>query len=122
MPPNVDTSKSGRGVPDVSGDADPETGYSILVGGVSETVGGTSAVAPLWAGLIALINQALGTPVGFFQPRLYEGSASAGFNDVTQGNNGAYSAAAGWDPCTGLGSPKGAALLSALGGASSTSA
>jgi kumamolisin len=122
MPPNADTHKPGRGVPDVSGDADPQTGYSIFVGGAGQSVGGTSAVAPLWAGLTALVNQALGNPVGFFQPRLYQGAASGGFHDITQGNNGAYSAAAGWDPCTGLGSPQGASLLAALQGGMSTSA
>ncbi len=121
MPPNVDTNQSGRGVPDVSGDADPQTGYSIFVGGASQSVGGTSAVAPLWAGLTALVNQVLGTPVGFFQPRLYQGSAPGSFHDITQGNNGAYSAAAGWDPCTGLGSPQGTALLAALDGGSAPS-
>jgi kumamolisin len=101
-------------VPDVAGDADPQTGYSILVDGAQESVGGTSAVAPLWAGLIALINQSLGQPVGYVQPRLYQASAASGFHDITQGNNGAYTAGPGWDPCTGLGSPDGSALLSAL--------
>jgi kumamolisin len=114
MPDNVDTGKPGRGVPDVAGDADPQTGYSILVDGAQESVGGTSAVAPLWAGLIALINQSLGQPVGYVQPRLYQASAASGFHDITQGNNGAYTAGPGWDPCTGLGSPDGSALLSAL--------
>ena len=114
MPDNVDTGKPGRGVPDVAGDADPQTGYSILVDGSREAVGGTSAVAPLWAGLIALINESLGQPVGFFQPRLYPSSSAAGFRDITQGNNGAYSAAPGWDACTGLGTPHGSALLAAL--------
>jgi kumamolisin len=116
MPANADTGDPGRGVPDVAGNADPQTGYSILVDGSRESVGGTSAVAPLWAGLIALINESLGQPVGFFQPRLYQGSVpSAGFRDITQGGNGAYTAAPGWDPCTGLGTPHGGALLSALG-------
>ncbi|MGO9906047.1 MAG: protease pro-enzyme activation domain-containing protein [Solirubrobacteraceae bacterium] len=115
MPDNVDTSSPGRGVPDVAGDADPQTGYSIFVDGNQESVGGTSAVAPLWAGLIALINESLGQPVGFAQPRLYQASAAAGFHDITQGNNGAYTAGPGWDPCTGLGSPDGGALLTALG-------
>ena len=73
---------------------------------------GTSLSSPLWAGLVARINQALGKPVGFLQPTLYE--MPAAFNDVSTGNNGAYSAAPGWDACTGLGSPKGTALLSAL--------
>jgi kumamolisin len=116
MPDNVDTREPGRGVPDVAGDADPATGYSIAVDGGQQTVGGTSAVAPLWAGLIALINQSLGRPAGFVQPQLYGGGARAGFRDVTQGNNGAYNAGPGWDPCTGLGSPNGAALLASLRG------
>ncbi len=61
----------GRGVPDVCGDADPETGYKVLVDGQSLVIGGTSAVAPLWSGLIALLNQKLGKPLGFLQPLLY---------------------------------------------------
>lgn len=105
---------SGRGVPDVAGDAAPSTGYQIEVDGQSEVVGGTSAVAPLWAGLIALINQKLGTPVGFLNPKIYPLLGSAAFRDITQGNNGAYSAGPGWDACTGLGSPDGSSLLSLL--------
>ena len=114
MPDNVDTGSPGRGVPDVAGDADPQTGYTIFVDGNQESVGGTSAVAPLWAGLLALVNESLGQPVGFVQPRLYQASSAAGFHDITQGNNGAYTAGTGWDPCTGLGSPDGAALVTAL--------
>jgi kumamolisin len=116
MPNNVDTGQPGRGVPDVAGDADPQTGYSILVDGARQTVGGTSAVAPLWAGLTALINESLGKSVGFLQPQVYAASAQGGFHDITQGNNGDYQAGPAWDPCTGLGSPNGAALLQALGG------
>ena len=71
VPDNVDTGKPGRGVPDVAGDADPETGYTILVDGSQQTIGGTSAVAPLWAGLIVLLNASLGKPVGFLQPQIY---------------------------------------------------
>ena len=106
-----------RGVPDVAGDADPNTGYQVRVDGQDMVIGGTSAVAPLWAGLIALINQKLGTPAGFLNPLLY-GSLSGKnlFNDVTSGNNGAYSAGPGWDACTGWGSPDGSKLLAALGG------
>ena len=107
----------GRGVPDVAGDADPDTGYSIRVDGTGMIIGGTSAVAPLWAGLIALLNQALGRAVGDLHPFLYGAGGTAVLHDVTLGNNGAYSAHAGWDPCTGLGSPDGAALLLALRGA-----
>ena len=116
MPTNVDTGKAGRGVPDVSGNADPETGYQVLVDGKQQTFGGTSAVAPLWAGLITLLNESLGKPVGFMQPQIYTVSAAAGFHDITKGNNVAYSATAGWDACTGNGSPSGQELLHALGG------
>jgi kumamolisin len=103
----------GRGVPDVAGDASPETGYQILVDGEQEIVGGTSAVAPLWAGLIALLNQQLGKNVGFLNPQIYP-LGEAPFFDITSGNNGAFSAGAGWDPCTGLGSPNGQLLLTSL--------
>ena len=117
---NVPTSQ-GRGVPDVAGDADPQTGYRIRVDGLDTVIGGTSAVAPLWAALLTLLNQQLKqdglTPVGFIQPFLYRAPAnSTGFHDVTSGNNGAYAAAPGWDACTGWGSPKGNALLTLLRG------
>jgi kumamolisin len=107
---------AGRGVPDVAGDADPETGYNVVVDGQSTVIGGTSAVAPLWAGLLALINQSLGTNVGYVNPLLYTAATVATFHDITLGNNGSYSAGPGWDPCTGLGSPNGAALLATLQG------
>ena len=109
----------GRGVPDVASDADPNTGYEVLVDGQSEVIGGTSAAAPLWAGLIALLNQELGKPVGFVQPALYQ-IGEAAFRDITSGNNDGYSAGKGWDACTGLGTPNGAALLKALQGLSSS--
>ena len=113
----------GRGVPDVSGDADPNTGYNILVDGDNEVIGGTSAVAPLWAALVARINQQLGKPIGFLNPLIYSQAVEAsGFHDITQGNNGAFKAAAGWDPCTGLGSPDGVPLAAALTGTPSTGA
>ena len=102
----------GRGVPDVAGDASPTTGYNILVDGSKEVVGGTSAVAPLWAALIALINQQNGKPSGLVNPALY--AAPTAFHDITQGNNGAFSAGPGWDACTGLGSPIGTAVASAI--------
>jgi kumamolisin len=101
--PSVKT--GGRGVPDVAGDADPTTGYTIRVDGQTTVIGGTSAVAPLWAGLIAVANQQLGSQVGFIQPAIYAAKAASAFNDITQGNNGAFSAGPGWDACTGLGSP-----------------
>jgi kumamolisin len=103
--------QGGRGVPDVSGDAAPATGYQILVDGQSVVVGGTSAVAPLWAALIALVNQQTGRNAGFLNPTLYSGG-EANFFDVTSGSNGSYKAAAGWDPCTGLGSPDGQKIAS----------
>ncbi len=108
----------GRGVPDVAGNADPVTGYQVIVDGNPEPVGGTSAVAPLWAGLIARLAQATGKKFGLLQPLIYAGALPGtdvpGFNDIVSGNNGAYSAGPGWDPCTGLGSPDGQALLSRL--------
>jgi kumamolisin len=108
---------NGRGVPDISGNADPQTGYICRVNGQQEVIGGTSAVAPLWAGLVALLNQAVGKPVGFLHPVLYTTLNTKGaLRDVTNGNNGAYHAGPGWDPCTGLGSPDGAAITRALTG------
>ncbi|HET9071522.1 MAG TPA: S53 family peptidase, partial [Acidimicrobiales bacterium] len=109
----------GRGVPDVAGDADPRTGYEIRVDGLTEAIGGTSAVAPLWAALVARLNQGLGRDLGFVNPHLYalglpSGAAPDIVHDITVGSNGAWSAGPGWDPCTGLGSPDGAALLAAL--------
>ncbi len=106
----------GRGVPDVAGNADPETGYNVIVDGQQAVIGGTSAVAPLWAGLLALINQSLGTNVGYINPLLYSAKVEPTFHDITSGTNGDYSAGPGWDACTGLGSPDGAKLLTALGG------
>jgi kumamolisin len=98
--------------------ADPATGYEVLVDGASAVYGGTSAVAPLWAALVARLAQATGKPFGLLNPLLYQGLAAGktvdGFRDVTKGSNGKYKARAGWDPCTGLGSPDGTALLARL--------
>ncbi len=108
----------GRGVPDVAGNADPSTGYRVLVDGTAAVYGGTSAVAPLWAALIARLAQAAGRSFGLLAAELYRyaapGQPAAGFRDVTAGDNGAYSAGPGWDACTGLGSPDGVALLQLL--------
>lgn len=101
-----------RGVPDVSGNADPDTGYNVRIDGVDTVLGGTSAVAPLWAGLIARINAAKGGSVGLIAPALYRAPAS--MRDIVQGSNGDYAAAIGWDACTGLGSPDGARIAAAL--------
>jgi kumamolisin len=97
-----------RGLPDVAGDADPETGYSVRVDGTDTVIGGTSAVAPLWAGLIARLNAIRGSSIGFVNPLLYAHPGT--LRDITAGNNGAFAAAQGWDACTGLGSPNGQAL------------
>ena len=108
--------KPGRGVPDVAGNADPVTGYKVRVDGQNLVFGGTSAVAPLYAGLIARINQKRGHPAGLINKAFYrQAVASSGFRDITTGGNGAYQAGPGWDACTGLGSPKGNDLLTAIG-------
>lgn len=124
--PKSPQGKTGRGVPDVAGNADSATGYLCKLAQISKLVpiGGTSAVAPLWAGLLALINQRLvglgKKTAGFINPILYPSPSS--FRDITQGNNDIdgtlkrYSAAPGWDPCTGMGSPDGMKIMKALGG------
>jgi kumamolisin len=111
-----------RGVPDIAGNADPVTGYRVLVPPgednakpAYEIIGGTSAVAPLYAALAARLEQNLGKPLGDFQKAIYDAPASA-FNDITSGNNGAYHAGPGWDAVTGRGSVDGTALLHALTG------
>ena len=118
VPPSADPGhKSGRGVPDVSGDADPESGYQVLVDGQSTVFGGTSAVAPLWAALLVRCAQALGRSPGYLNPILYQTLEAEGVTrDITNGNNGAYQAGPGWDPCTGWGSPDGTKLLAGLRG------
>ncbi|HEY2422640.1 MAG TPA: S53 family peptidase [Chthoniobacterales bacterium] len=116
--PAPTTQAGGRGVPDVAGDADPVTGYQVIIDGSTTTIGGTSAVAPLYAGLFARINQALlqngKSRVGSVNAALYQNPSA--FHDIVSGNNGAFSAGPGWDPTTGLGSPDGGKILSALGG------
>lgn len=99
---------TGRGVPDVAGNADPVTGYQVRVDGEDVVIGGTSAVAPLWAGLTALLNQRDGGRLGAAHATFY--ATPTAFRDIVRGGNGGYEAATGWDPCTGLGSPNGAAL------------
>jgi kumamolisin len=116
--PAAPSGGTGRGVPDVASNADPNTGYQVLVDGQQQIVGGTSAAAPLWAALICRLVQSLGEPLGLVQQALYQGIEPgvpvAGLRDITQGNNGAYSAGPGWDACSGLGTPEGAALLTRL--------
>jgi kumamolisin len=116
VPVSVSGGGTGRGVPDVAGDADPSTGFQVTVDGSSLVIGGTSAVAPLWAGLLALIGQRNGSRLGFLNQTLYTTPAgAAAFHDITSGSNAlsgapGYSAGPGWDACTGLGSPDGTAL------------
>jgi kumamolisin len=123
--PKPPVSSGGRGIPDVAGDADPASGYEIFLNGSGTTIGGTSAVAPLMAGLIALINEAttkkFGKTVGLINPLIYAAGARNAFRDITQGNNdvfgklhGLYEAGPGWDACSGLGVPDGASLLQLL--------
>lgn len=108
VPPSANPGgRVGRGVPDVSAVADPQTGYRVRVDGQDTVVGGTSAVSPLWAGLVARLNARRGRALGFLNPRLYP---LGPLRDITEGSNGAYSAGPGWDACTGLGSPDGARL------------
>jgi kumamolisin len=113
----------GRGVPDVAANASPNSGYPIIVNGMPCVGNGTSASAPLWAGLIAVLNAALGQNIGFINPYIYQ-FGSAAFNDITgapgPADNGGilgvagYPAGPGWDACTGWGSPNGLALLNAF--------
>jgi kumamolisin len=122
LPPAIGGGPPGRGVPDVTGDGDPDSGYYVQVDGQLDVIGGTSAVAPLWAGLIARINQILGRRVGFINTALYANPGA--FNDILLGNNRVstpgggenlgYDAGPGWDACTGLGSPKGEDVLQSL--------
>ena len=115
---SLDSGKAGRGVPDIAMSA---TNYFTRVQGSEGESGGTSAVAPLMAGLIALLNQARTKNVGFLNPFLYANASNAIFTDVTKGTNAitgtvkGYVATAGWDPCTGLGTPIGDAVLAKLG-------
>ena len=88
-------------------------GYSVSLDGVALAMGGTSAVAPVWASLTARINQRLGVPCGLFSPLLY-GAHEQLFRDVTEGSNGRFQARAGWNPCTGLGVPLAGAIEAAL--------
>ena len=115
--------RRGRGLPDVCGNADENTGYQVRVDGVDTIIGGTSAVAPLWAALIALMNETLGSNIGYWNPLLYGSIGNGGaLRDITVGNNdttgmvGGYEATRGWDACTGFGSPDGMALSAALQG------
>jgi kumamolisin len=120
VPPSVNPPHSiGRGVPDVAAVADPVTGVVVMHidGKHLEQIGGTSASTPLWASLIARLNQGLNARCGYLNPLLYVKFSSGVLRDINTGNNGAYSAGPGWDACTGLGTPNGEQLFQALSGA-----
>jgi len=107
-----------RTVPDVSSNADPNTGYAIFSAGQWQVFGGTSCAAPMWSGFTALRDASHGSLLGNANPALYQIAAGSGytsaFNDITSGSNGAFSAGPGYDEVTGLGSYIGAGLNSAL--------
>jgi len=113
-PPWQGKSSHGRGVPDVAGESVP--GYCVFFEGARLAAGGTSAVAPMWAALTARLAQRVERNLGFFAPLLYGAKGQQAFRAITSGGNGRYKAAAGWNPCVGLGVPIGTgieALLSA---------
>jgi kumamolisin len=124
VPLSVNDGHRGRGVPDVSANASPNSGYPIILNGALFffPASGTSASAPLWAGLIAVVNAALNENVGFVNPVLYAlGSsvfrdiiAEPGATDNSLNGVTGYPVGPGWDACTGWGSPKGIALLHGL--------
>ncbi len=107
VPVSISTNFKGRGLPDVAADADPNSGYNVRVDGQNMVIGGTSAVAPLMAGLIARVNEKSSSHAGFINPKLY--STPNLCRDITQGDNittttqQGYKAGVGWDACTGWG-------------------
>jgi kumamolisin len=120
LPPSVNDGHTGRGIPDVAGNADSASGYNLIVDGqpTQGPVGGTSAVAPLYAGLVALLNANLPAPVGYLNTTLYSNPGvcediNDGVSNATYGAPG-YTSGPGWDACTGLGSINGSQLLAVL--------
>jgi hypothetical protein len=123
VPASLNDGHKGRGIPDIAGDADPNSGYPLILGGVtSPSYGGTSAVAPLYAGLVALLGAGLGEPLGYLNPNVYAFSGPYVYVDVNDGasnaNSGSpgYTSGPGWDACTGFGSVVGNAMETALRG------
>jgi kumamolisin len=116
LPHSVNDAALRRGVPDVAAAAASSPGYRIVFNGTEVVKDGTSAAAPLWAGLIAIANAQRGTPVGFLNPALY--ANPSWFREITTGDNRVggkgYDAGPGWNACTGLGVPKGADIVAAL--------
>jgi pseudomonalisin len=95
-----------RGVPDVALDADPNSGYDVIVGSEETVIGGTSASAPSWQGIWARAQGAHGGSLGFAGPVIYATEPEAAFNDITLGSNGLFPDTPGWDYVTGRGTPK----------------
>lgn len=118
-------SKTTRNIPDVALIADIQM-FLICNNGQTMSIGGTSAAAPLWAGFMALANQQAAAngkpPVGFLNPTIYTLGGSSSFHsdlhDITTGNNGGFSALAGYDLATGWGTPAGQPLINGLTGVS----
>ena len=107
--------RDGRGLPDVAAKANFGPGYDVRVAGMNGPLGGgTSAAAPLWAALVARLNEALRAPCGHLTPLLYARDVRGAMHDIVKGSNGAFKARRGWDACTGWGSPRGDRLLAAL--------
>ncbi|WP_053002255.1 S53 family peptidase [Kordia jejudonensis] len=104
----------GKGIPDVAANAADATGYAILFQGNWAKIGGTSLATPLWAALVARMNQNLGYRLGFISKHLYAIMNSDAFRQILEGNNNLYEAASGWNACTGLGSPDGKKLMEAI--------
>ncbi len=103
----------GRGIPDVVAQGD--AGFGILRAPSETSAGVTSIAAPLWAALIARLNERIGAPLGFCTPLLYAPECRRTFRRIERGSNGTYRAHDGWNPCTGLGAPNGIALSERLG-------
>jgi len=119
VPNNLDTGKVGRGVPDIATNAASSTGYAVRVGGKNLVIGGTSAGAPLYAGLMLNINAELAPlgikPITPLNPWMYARATDPNiFHDVTKGGNYGYQTRPGWDPVTGLGWVDGTAMLNAM--------
>jgi kumamolisin len=116
VPPSVNDGRLGRGVPDVAAAASETNGYRIFLRGSDVTTGGTSAAAPLWAAFIALLNAMRGKSLGFINPTLYRDPDL--LRRIASGDNAifgiGYKAGTGWSACTGLGTPKGAAMIVSL--------
>lgn len=114
VPTSVINPQEYRGVPDVAGSADAFEGYYVIVDGRKEEKGGTSAVAPLYAGLVIRMNKLLSKRLGFINPQLYAMNNTSAFKQILSGSNGDYNAGPIWNACTGLGAPNGKEILNRL--------